>query len=637
MILDWRWGAEIRKKGDEGFNNAGILTFNSHVINSFIRELFQNSNDAIEDGKNKISISIEYKKINKKEVPDFKNYVKIFDAVKKSHPNQTKFFKKADLMLSMEEIPFLVYSDFNTKGLTGKEDESYSSFVACVLSEGISAKSNESAGGSYGIGKNAIYGVSSLRTVLYSSMDAAKNVIFQGVAKLASYKMNGNNHEGRIYLGHGDEKISIRNDKDIPIIFKRTKPGLSQYVMGVELEDSWVEDFSKAILRNYWMLLVEDGLEVDLKSDGVTILKIEKANVQELLETLFKDKIEEFSLKPYGNPFLFYDAFITGEKKEMDIPHLGMCTLYYKESEEGENNIAYIRNGMVVYSNIEKRLVGANVTGVFKCDNKDGNEILRKMEPPKHDSFEPQMLDENHDDYSKKDGEKILSSIKNSIRSLIKTIIEKYKKEIETPPFLTELFEDLQKSIAKGIKGKRINEKSESETIYRKAVEEEIYLTLASESENEFINSSIGKPEKPGGGTLPGSGPTGVKTVRKKGGSGTTGGKSKSGSSFKHQIRSRIFFFKNIQGMNMYKGIIHADEDLGSVELGLTQFGDSGSDVAFIIHSVKNSENSEVLFKDIKDSEGFITEYRIFADIKKGTNSFLFEISDNQKSAFILN
>ena len=40
------WGSHEEKKGWKGLNNAAINSFNSNIINSFIREMFQNSNDA---------------------------------------------------------------------------------------------------------------------------------------------------------------------------------------------------------------------------------------------------------------------------------------------------------------------------------------------------------------------------------------------------------------------------------------------------------------------------------------------------------------------------------------------------------------------------------------------------------------
>src|SRR5690606_24336329 len=111
MNIDWKWGADENKKGGDGFNNASILTFNSHAINSFIRELFQNSNDAKLSNAKKLRIAIEYKEIPYHEIPDREGYLKILRSVGERHKEPKKFFKKALEITNQMNIPFLVYSD----------------------------------------------------------------------------------------------------------------------------------------------------------------------------------------------------------------------------------------------------------------------------------------------------------------------------------------------------------------------------------------------------------------------------------------------------------------------------------------------------------------------------------------------
>lgn len=635
--IPWQWGAEVKNKGTEGFNDAGILTFNSHAINSLVREQFQNSNDAKAKGENKVVIRIDYCCIPKEDIPGLEQFIELLGLVEKENQNQKKFFKKATDSLTERGIPFLVYSDSKTTGLKGKEEDNDSSFVACVLSEGKSAKESGNAGGSFGIGKNAIYGISNLRTVFYSSLNTEGDYIFQGVAKLASYKKDGQNHEGRIYLGTGEHMLAIREKDSIPTVFSRNEPGLSQYVMGVNLESSWSYDFTKAILRNYWMLLLNNGLEVELLVNGRIIQKISSENVVDLIKDLFKNDEEEYSLKPYGNPYLFYDAFMNGDKREFEIPHLGRCSFYYKESEKGENNIAYLRNGMVVYSDIEKRLVGANVTGVFICEPKEGNEILRLMEPPKHDSFEPQMLEDKHELLSKKDGEKILANIKVRIRSVIKELIEKYKVQTETPAFLTELFEDLQKNFNTSSKGERKNEKSDIETIHRRAKDDKIEIRLYSDQENSYVNSLISEKEDGGAGNGQGINPLRKETSGTKSGRGKKGGVSKGIPNPKHRIQSRIFFNREENGRNIYKALLTSNISIINTEATLYQYGDSGEEIAFILHKVYKLDGSSINFDVVNDSDGLVSEYRLKnLDISSEGSILFLEISDNQKSAFII-
>jgi hypothetical protein len=637
MGIKWKWGAEPLNKGKEGFNDAGILTFNSHAINSLVRELFQNSNDAKVKNTRKVIIKIEYRDISKTEIPAFDQYVQLLKKVEKSNPQQIKFFKKAYASLSNDKIPFLIYSDSNTLGLSGTEKDDNSSFLACVLSDGISAKESKSAGGSFGIGKNAIYGISNLRTIFYSSLTPKNEIIFQGVAKLASYKEKNINHASRIYLGSGNERLAVRRASEIPRAFKRTEPGLSQFVMGVDLDENWHLDVSKAVLRNYWCLLLHDGLEVEILKNGKSLLKINSSNVVSQIETLFKNDDDSSSLEPYGNPYLFYEAYADGMKTQFEVPHINNCTFHYIESERAENNIAYLRNGMVVYSRIEKRLVGANVTGVFKCDTEEGNEILRLMEPPKHDSFEPQMLEDKHDTLVKKHGEKIVSSIKNEIRSVIKSLIDKYKKETETPLFLTELFEDLQKGIANGSKGERKNDHSGSETLYKRAVDDTIIVNLLSDSDNSYISSRNGNLTLVGAGGGEGTGSNGTGSNKKTNRKPSRGGSKNHGSTNKSKISSRIFYWDTLNNHNTYKAVLFSETAIDNAEARIYQMADSGEEIAFTLHKIYDDNKNEIAFIEEKDIDGAILSYKVPGlNIPSDGRSIFLEVSEFQKSSFII-
>jgi len=635
MSFKWKWDAEIKKKGNEGFNDAGILTFNSNLINSFVREMIQNSNDAKSKKKSNIKIKIEHIKIYKTLIPAYDQFEEILGFVKDSNPNQEKFFDEAKRALRNEKIDFLVYSDFNTTGLSGNDDDYTSSFAACVLSEGISAKDNNNAGGSFGIGKNAIYSVSTLRTVFYSSLNESGEYIFQGVAKLASYKKGKNNHESRVYLGEGSERLAVRNPKEIPPLFKREQPGLSQFVMGVNLDVRWITDITKSVLKNYWSLLLDHGLEIEIIENGKVVQTIDSSNTIALIKRYYKEDPDRSTLQPIGNPLFFTEA-LKSNKIEFDIPHIGKCDFFYKEMSNGENNIAYLRNGMVVYTKVEQRLPGANITGVFRCQTTSGDEILRKMEPPKHDSFEPEMLARNHK-LDKLAGEKILKQIRTDIRNQIKSLIEKYKLNIETPPFISELFEDLQKSIEGYNRGERKNQKSDIETLPKRAGGESIEVCLSSETDNSLITNKTGQIITQEGGK---GSETIIQKSSSKEGKISSNGASESGNKDnpKDYIKSRVFFHSRLNSENVHKAIIRSEiPDMKNIEMRILQYGDSGNETAFILHEIKDGEGQIIPFQTITDGNGLITDYLFIIKELNREKQLYFTVTENQKSAFILN
>ena len=74
-------------------------------------------------------------------------------------------------------------SDFNTIGLKGVNSRSSSPWTNLVKAQGVSDKASTD-GGSFGIGKNAAYACSDLRTIIYSTLTVDGEVGTQGVASL---------------------------------------------------------------------------------------------------------------------------------------------------------------------------------------------------------------------------------------------------------------------------------------------------------------------------------------------------------------------------------------------------------------------------------------------------------------------
>jgi len=145
-----RWGSFEKAKAGEwdGLNNAAIYSFNSNIINSFVREMFQNSIDArnkdlpidLASGKlPPLKVRIEYKELLREQFPDFNGFQGIFKRVSQASPNKDngKFFSiGSEALRTVRKIPFFIYEDYNTTGLIGEDNDPEQSFNACVVSEG---------------------------------------------------------------------------------------------------------------------------------------------------------------------------------------------------------------------------------------------------------------------------------------------------------------------------------------------------------------------------------------------------------------------------------------------------------------------------------------------------------------------
>lgn len=629
------WGASEEKKGWKGLNNAAINSFNSNIINSFIREMFQNSNDARDKklpadpntGKlPPLHIVINYKKIAQNQFPDFGGFKDIFARIKSAKPNEkhVEFFRNADKALGNREmIKLFVYEDFNTTGLSGEDDDDNSTFSGCVLSEGISVGKEKTSGGSYGIGKNAIFGFSKLRTVFYSTLNKQNEFIFQGISKLATYiGKDGKKYSDRIFCGDGGEQKSLRKfDELLPEhqeVFRRTKPGLSQFAVCPSDHSNWVEEFAKAILRNYWMLLEKGELIVELKDEDNLEMKIEKTNLEELFQLYFNPETFEAddTINPFGNPYEFYLCYKEGERTLAEVDIIGKVRFYFKELQNNKTNaIAYLRNDMVVYSKSAHGFSSINYCGVFICDDDDGNSVLRDMEPPTHDLFSPERLDEKSEKYNARDGWNILNGIKNIVRDSLQTISDKYKKAAEDIPWLDDLLSSITGAAGNG-SGNRTNVESEKETPERMGDKIKMKISMPSLKRNTVVNDEkgiiLGTGGGPGGGTSGGPGEGGGG-----GGKGGKGGGSSGGiKSAKTKIKSRMFRTnqkKNIGGVEHigYKMFLSSNQALGTTDISISQKGDSGNVVCFEIGKVIDSNGNALSFSKEHNANGDTVAFKL--------------------------
>ncbi len=591
-----KWGSFPKTKGWDGLNNAAIQTFNSDIINSFVREMFQNSNDArqndVTGAKRKLKVIINYRTVDKNTFPGFDQLKDLISVMSLAPANSghRPFFRQATESLSHERLEVLEFKDFNTTGLSGDDEDPGSTFNACVLSEGLSKKEDETAGGSYGIGKNSIFGFSKIRTVLYSSMNESNEFIFQGVTKLASYKIDGQTYESRMYYGSGPKLGSIRNPGMLSFPEKelvyRSETGLTQIAVSPLKHENWVEEFSKAILRNYWLLLYEDSLEVCLQEECETVVVINSESFEFLLQRFFDTESynpEEESI-PLGNPYDYYRCFKMSTPVVEDIYMLGKIKFYCMElPHKNTNRIAYTRNNMVIQANEAWGFSSIGYCGVITCETKKGNILLRMMEPPTHDSFDPGRLLQKSEEFSEKDGKRALKEIKKLIRDQLSKILDKYRKEAEEIPWLNDFLHSIFGNTGYG-GSRKTGEESEEETINRVSTDTKYDIEFDSVS-NRATYSNL-------------NGDTNIaKGLRMRKGQNKTNEGKKSTVAKTKNFEYRIFKEKGSHYVIKIKGL----DGVEKKSLRLVQLGDSGNANCFKIKSIKDIKGIQLKYKETEN------------------------------------
>jgi len=249
----------------EGLGHAGIETFRDTPFTSCAREAGQNSLDAA-DGK---PVRLEFRKhmISAEDIPDIgklrETITQCLKAARQGGSEKDEdFFENAGSVVAQEAFDILEISDFNTTCLEGPPNEPGSKFHSLVKSSGKSNKSSETSGGSFGIGKNASFAVSDLRTVFYSTVylaDGQERTAVQGKIQLVSHTdAEGKDRTAKGYWGHPEHFTAVEDSALVPVWLQRKEKGTSVFSIGFRAQEGWVDRMAVSLLSSFFCA-VDDG------------------------------------------------------------------------------------------------------------------------------------------------------------------------------------------------------------------------------------------------------------------------------------------------------------------------------------------------------------------------------------------
>jgi hypothetical protein len=489
-----------------GFHDAGVETFKGNFDRYLARELIQNSLDARLDPNKPVRVKFQIEDLKPSELSDSKGLKLTFERCAEYWSHQKKprtFFENAAELISARTIPVLRVGDYNTTGVLGSDEDRKENWYNLIRSAGSSSKTG-SEGGSFGIGKNAPFAASKMRTVLYSTYNKDKEHIFQGVAMLVSHELpDGTKLQPTGYLG-GRGGASIRDKGDIPEKFLRSKMGTDIIVLGFPKEKSWQNDLVYSVLENFWPAIDLGDLEVTVGDQ-----EISAKNLGELLISFSGQ--EDFTAHMYYKAFK-ESSYAFQEK----LPNLKDVSLYLSTGDnELPNRVAMVRaTGMVVF----QKQFRSNVRfcGVFICRNETGNKLLREMEPPKHDNWDP-----DHPD--KGENKKIESEYRHFIRDSIKTLSPTDDSKVIAVPDLSRFLPDDDDSPEEEFEGD--GDRQSRESADRRKLPEKIegkrIDPRRGSQQPDHIEPGEGDDTEGGGGTFEDGGGNGG------GGGGSNGGGSR--------------------------------------------------------------------------------------------------------------
>jgi hypothetical protein len=455
-----------------GPSDAGAEHFAGNLMAHLARECAQNAIDA-RKGDGPITLKFNLEQMKAKEIPEFKGGLNdAWDAASKwwgdkgrAYPN---VFKPAAAVRSEDTVPVLIISDSNTKGLEGisdNNDESGGSWTNLVKSTGV-ANSSKGAGGAFGIGKMAPFACSALRTVFYQTR-SKDGWGFQGVVRLMTHRDANTARKlqafGMIGLKSKDpiEKceisIPVTSREMVPAAFRDHRDkgtyGTDIFVVGFVAGDDWKLHVKAALITNFFPAILDGYAVFEVGGD-----KISKEKIIDDLSALKKEALGaglDDLVRQLEHTYWYIkarEASVTGPKSwilDYGIETFGKVRIGIVQATKDQIKVHGQLPGRCFMCRSNRMRIFTKpyqLTFPFAafmiCDHKDGNEYLRRLEPPTHTAWEK--------DRDKSPRHEVFTEL-NKIYQWIRDEIAKLAPPVSDEALTLE-------SVAKAIKGLNLKE-----------------------------------------------------------------------------------------------------------------------------------------------------------------------------------
>lgn len=568
-MIGWRF--PILDGGNEqGFNNSGIETFNgAEMYDNLAREICQNSLDAKDEAvEGPVVVKFSTEDIHISDYPAISHLMEIIGKCKeywngRMDEKLSSFFENMDSINGENRISILKIGDYHTCGLEGAKAarNEKSKWRALAHSDGVSEKDDDS-GGSYGIGKNAPFVCSQLRTVFYNTYAKDEVKAFQGTTRLMTHL----NDAGEETVGTGhflnlDTKGPIFEDDNCPLrdLFARDEYGTDVIIIGFYKSNDWQDAIEKAIVKNFFIAIHEGKLIVHVDNRIINAERLPEIIAKHAVSDDELVEIEQlFEARSTQDSIVCKKTFLEEEDVE----------LYIRVSEDYNRKVAELRNtGMII------RIRGKNVpkayAAVMIVRGKKLNKVLKSMEPPRHDKWDPDIISEY---VERERGRKIRANIIRWVNSSIDKICRSDAAEDIDPDGISQFLPD------EFDEGQKKNNKS--------SIAVESIAQVQKVTVKDIKTSTIHTAGRTAEGTLEGGSvnnmTSGGEGGEKTSGAGSSGGGDKVGTSGSGPkaierptlLKQRIYQTAS-QG-NKYRAAIMMEDNCTDIYVSVTAIGDDG-------------------------------------------------------------
>lgn len=426
----------------EGLSDAGIEFYRADPFPAVARETSQNSRDAHDKKEfpgTPVRLEIDKIRVPSSTLPGYDKFKLAAEhcleaAIRLNQAKEVQFFKQALKILAATEIAVLRIADYHTKGLRGPCEEGHP-FHSLVKSSGVSNKDDDTSGGSFGIGKSAVYSASDLQTVFYSTAypDAvgATTFLCQGKTKFRSFTdAHAKPFRSIGYWGKSSGYMPVDDVATAPEWLRRQKTGTTVCSIAVRESADWQNEIIASLLTNFFSAIHKGEMEfcVDGKEINRNTLRIRFDDQSIRVVARAKQEDYDFAVS-------MYDCLTNANdpvEHQIEIPGAGEFRLRLMVRDGLPKRVGILRNGMFICDSLvhfgdkfSRFPMYRDFVAIVEPANDAGNAWLRRLENPRHDEFSPErLLTEADRAAARAAGHQLASRIRSVIKDAAKPTSE---------------------------------------------------------------------------------------------------------------------------------------------------------------------------------------------------------------------
>lgn len=400
---------------EEGLGHAGIETFKGSPYPGIARECSQNSLDAAArrpDGTPEpVHLVFRLLSVPASEIPGLGALKKALqvclDQAKARGLKKDKdFFERALRVAGAAHIPVLSIEDYGTTGLIGPAVEG-NPFHALVKSSGVSQKADADAGGSFGIGKNAAFAISSLRTVFYSTRylrSGDSMHLAQGKTILVSHDGGTGPKRSTGYWGNA-EYMPVEDTATLPSWLQRSAVGTTVASIGFSEEPEWYWLMTESLIRNFFSAINTGAIRFTVEWSDRDCLEIDSSSLEDLF---VRQEVRNAAESSGTTEDLAFSAAMLAALKSPDseitaatFDGIGTFRMTLLQKEGFPRRVGILRNGMYIADNLRhfghpmaRFPMSRDFVVVLEPNDRTTSGQVREMESPRHDEISAERLDD---------------------------------------------------------------------------------------------------------------------------------------------------------------------------------------------------------------------------------------------------